>query len=452
MKQPVRLTVLTTLLMVTTLCLGGCGGGGHRAVTTPTSSTSAIPPTTLYPAEISPANDGPSLGDLDGDGDPSVGDAIKILRIVVGLDSDDPCADANQSGQTDVGDAIKVLRCVVGLDTWPIGACGEVGQVSGRVTAPSAEGIGGVRCYIDLGESQGQATPQQADNIREDYTDADGYFTIENVPAGNHALHIQAGAFSATRNVSVQTGKTTTLTEPIVLGGAEQPEVKMAVVEGGFDSVETLLEQLGFPELPGPATPGTGWVLYWDVATLLNDPTLMAEYGLIFVNCGGLSDYQNHAEISTWVSNLKAWLAAGGRLYVSDWESGLVEAAFPNAIDWLGDDTDENAPRAGEAEEVAATILAPILQQVLGKSTMTIDFNMDSWVVMAQIGPNTQELVRAEVTYWDEGWFDPVTAQKPVMVQFSHGEGVIIYTSFHYEAQQESDMLKILRRIALGGL
>ena len=61
------------------------------------------------------------LGDLDGDGNPTVGDAIKILRIVVGLDPDDPCADANQNGGTDVGDAIKVLRCVVGLDAWPIG-------------------------------------------------------------------------------------------------------------------------------------------------------------------------------------------------------------------------------------------------------------------------------------------------------------------------------------------
>ncbi len=121
MKQPVRLTVLTTLLMVTALCLGGCGGGGHRAVTTPTSSTSAIPPTTLYPAEVSPANGGGLLGDMDDDGQPSVGDAIKILRIVVGLDDNVPCADANENDSTDVGDAILVLRCVVGLEPWPIG-------------------------------------------------------------------------------------------------------------------------------------------------------------------------------------------------------------------------------------------------------------------------------------------------------------------------------------------
>ncbi len=38
----------------------------------------------------------------------------------MGLDDADPYADANQSGTTDVGDAIKVLRCVVGLEPWPI--------------------------------------------------------------------------------------------------------------------------------------------------------------------------------------------------------------------------------------------------------------------------------------------------------------------------------------------
>ena len=63
------------------------------------------------------------LGDMDGDGNATVGDAIRILRIVVGLDPDDECADANENGSTDVGDAIKVLRCVVGLDDWPLGEC-----------------------------------------------------------------------------------------------------------------------------------------------------------------------------------------------------------------------------------------------------------------------------------------------------------------------------------------
>ncbi len=60
------------------------------------------------------------LGDLDGDGVPTVGDAIKILRIAVGLDPYDSLADLTQDNTVDVGDAIKVLRCAVGLDPWPV--------------------------------------------------------------------------------------------------------------------------------------------------------------------------------------------------------------------------------------------------------------------------------------------------------------------------------------------
>ena len=74
----------------------------------------------------------------------TVGDAIRILRIVVGLDPDDECADANENGSTDVGDAIKVLRCVVGLDAWPIGECGG-GPIEGDyqfVTKWGSEGSG----------------------------------------------------------------------------------------------------------------------------------------------------------------------------------------------------------------------------------------------------------------------------------------------------------------------
>jgi len=124
MNQPLRLTGMIALMVGMLMWLGGCGGGNHEAVTALTSSPSAVRTTTQYAAEVVPANGGCLPGDMDGDGKASVGDAIKILRIVVGLDDNVPCADANESGSTDVGDAILVLRCVVGLDPWPIGGTG----------------------------------------------------------------------------------------------------------------------------------------------------------------------------------------------------------------------------------------------------------------------------------------------------------------------------------------
>lgn len=79
-----------------------CHGGGSDGIVTP----SAVQ----------------LLGDMDNDGNPSVSDAIAILRVVVGLAPADMAADVDQDGSAGVSDAIALLRCVVGFDAWPIGS------------------------------------------------------------------------------------------------------------------------------------------------------------------------------------------------------------------------------------------------------------------------------------------------------------------------------------------
>ena len=82
--------------------LTSCHGGGSDGIVTP----SAVQ----------------LLGDMDNDGNPSVSDAIAILRVVVGLAPADMAADVDQDGSAGVSDAIALLRCVVGFDAWPIGS------------------------------------------------------------------------------------------------------------------------------------------------------------------------------------------------------------------------------------------------------------------------------------------------------------------------------------------
>lgn len=198
MKQLARLAILVVLIAVI-LAWAGCGGGGHRAVTTTDPSTSGVRPTASYPAEVAPADCGGLLGDMDGDGNAGVGDAIKILRIVVGLDPDDPCADANQNGSTDVGDAIKVLRCVVGLDPWPIGG-----------------GTGATTVYVVDNPPTGSH-----DHFRE-LTDAVTYLK-NNVPAGelgtvviqtNRELVVDSLSFGYDLGIEVDQGYTGRIAGP----------------------------------------------------------------------------------------------------------------------------------------------------------------------------------------------------------------------------------------------
>ncbi len=105
--------VLAFLVVSGLLFLVGCHGGGDDVAPSSSSSMVAVEPSQ---EEL--------LGDLNGNGLPDVSDAIGILRIVVGLDPDNPLADCDQDGATGVADAIMVLRCVVGLAPWPIGSGG----------------------------------------------------------------------------------------------------------------------------------------------------------------------------------------------------------------------------------------------------------------------------------------------------------------------------------------
>lgn len=58
-------------------------------------------------------------GDVNRDGRADVGDAILILRSIVGLhqldETQEMIADLNYDGKVDVGDAILLLRIIVGL-------------------------------------------------------------------------------------------------------------------------------------------------------------------------------------------------------------------------------------------------------------------------------------------------------------------------------------------------
>ena len=124
------MTIIALVCMIAVLA--GCGGTesvseqGASQSELGSAAVSKVSSEALSSAAVSPSQVS-YLGDLDDDGLASVGDAIRILRIVVGLDFDDTCADANKNDSTDVGDAILVLRCVVGLQAWPLGECGGVG-------------------------------------------------------------------------------------------------------------------------------------------------------------------------------------------------------------------------------------------------------------------------------------------------------------------------------------
>jgi len=104
--------------LVLSLGLTGCGGegGGPPAVGVQAGlhSQSSSARGVVLPGQV-------SLGDMDGDGEPSASDAQAIMDIAVGLADYRVLADADSNYKVEIGDALKVLRAASGEGEWPIG-------------------------------------------------------------------------------------------------------------------------------------------------------------------------------------------------------------------------------------------------------------------------------------------------------------------------------------------
>ena len=255
-------------------------------------------------------------------------------------------------------------------------------------------------------------------------TDAYGIADLPAVPTGDIGLAIAKGPFYCEVYFTVEED---TLVEDEVAIPADA--VSMAVVYGVYDSIELVLERLGFSYFAGS----------YDLLTandLASEDKVM-DYDIIFIDCGVPLDNSHNSSVQ---ANLAAFVDAGGYLYTSDWSYSYIDAIWPDAVNFVSPDA-----LIGEVGEVVADITDATLAQAMGTDTMDIHFDLGSWAVIDSEGPGTQVHVRADVPTW-QGRLD----DRPLTVSFTPGAGKVIYTSFHNEAQTTADMDAILEFIVLG--
>lgn len=334
------------------------------------------------------------------------------------------------------------------------GGGGEKGTVAGYVCAPNGtDPAPGVLVFIVT-----KAEPPELS----DYTDPDGYFEIGDVPAGAQDLQVGEGALAVTVEIDVVAGETNVVApedDPIKIG--EGVVVKMAVGTGYWDSIETILGNLGFAELASPDDAGSGYVLYGtpgdsgDISPVLSDTTLRDKYDIMFLNCG--TD-ETAAYDETDIQNLRDWVSAGHSLYVSDLADDFIQQGWPEAVTYGGYDTDTGT--------VEADVLDPALQAALGENKADITFDLGGWSLIESVPSETETLMRANVPAFlsitglasrGAPHASPKAANRqtpagmrPILVRFHPGQGTVNYTSFHNEAQPQADINIILSSLVFG--
>lgn len=197
--------------------------------------------------------------------------------------------------------------------------------------------------------------------------EADGTFTLRNIPAGPVWLVVQKGGFRRITEVVVRAGMLTQVDEiatelPVRQApdlGEEVPRI--AIGTGRFDPIEDVFAKLRLgPIAPDfhfdyaaweadPAAWGLDLYLYQPprevedngltldappFLALLQEPEALYDYDFLFGPCADGTDYAAAMTSPVIRGNLLQYVNNGGKLYATDYSYLLVEQTFPEYIDF----------------------------------------------------------------------------------------------------------------------
>ncbi|HEY1101599.1 MAG TPA: carboxypeptidase-like regulatory domain-containing protein, partial [Myxococcota bacterium] len=261
----------------------------------------------------------------------------------------------NQTVNVDKGSFTQTHQVTVSLGTTttlPAVTCeppavpDEAGTVAGRVCAPDGETwLSGAEVYVELADGTRVAVT----------TDADGRYTLINVPVGRQTVHVVKGSFTSNFQVDVYEDQTTTVPEdectitPVGL--------RVAVVTGTYDHVEDVLTSIGVEaDHIDIYESFYGGFSNW-VDQLLVPAGVLEQYDIVFLNCG-LADTKFFGQFRSQqaIDRLRTFVANGGSVYASDWAYNVVEAVWPDFIDFLGDESADAAKNGFAPLDMTATI------------------------------------------------------------------------------------------------
>lgn len=295
------------------------------------------------------------------------------------------------------------------------------GTVAGVVTA--ANGTmpiqGALVRLADTGAGAAAGAPAQSYEGPEALTDAEGRYVLENVPEGDQLLVATRGVFSAEIPVTVVAGVTVEA-ETLALDASG----RLAYVEGDFDAIQDIVrDELGteLDRLTGPE---------------LASAEITSRYRLIFINCGVWDwDYDTIMDV---VENLRNYVAEGGALYMSDLELPLLEFMFPDDVEGDG---------GGDEGTITAQVVSSELRAFIPGSpaTVQIGFNLSGWDAVTGMSSRPEVLLQADY----QGWTGQVQ-DGPLAIALEHGDGQVVYTSFHNNAVATSDQVAVLMYFIYG--
>jgi hypothetical protein len=314
--------------------------------------------------------------------------------------------------------------------------------ISGRVCSPNGRTwLSDAMAYTNILDETGKII-----DVRKAYSDCDGRWTLTDLaPDRQYTVYVQFGQdVLSSEDVYLHAGEEFNLPEPDCF---DPTSLNILVVTGDYDNTEALLQNMGFTNfslLDG---------LDEDVlADFFRDPANLAQYDVIFLNGGCLERHvfwdTNPANDTPKIiaQNLKDYVYEGGSIFATDWAYDVIEAAWPDAIDFVGDDRTHDAAQVGEYDTVKASVTDEALSAYIADTTTEIDYDLPVWPPINSVEPYVSIHLTGSVHY-REGESTYTLASVPLLVSFSGGNGRVAFSTFRIAANQTEDMTYIVQYV-----
>ena len=245
----------------------------------------------------------------------------------------------------------------------------------------------------------------------------------------------------------------------------------IAVVAGDFDEIQAAFDR---QEIAHQVYEGFTSTATYDedidpnlialkVESLFGSSDELGTYDAVIVNSGvrGFGEYvyngvdadDSLVTDDAMIENVRSFVEGGRLLMVSDWAYDLVETAWPDAIDFYGDDTLLDDAQAGSAstEGVSAAVLDPGLQGALDSESFNVQYDYSYWSAIASVGDDVEVLLSGdvEVRISEAEGYETLT-DSPLLVAFDTDRGRVVYSTFHWRAQDPQLGDAMLLQVAQG--
>lgn len=193
---------------------------------------------------------------------------------------------------------------------------------------------------------------------------------------------------------------------------------------------------------------------------------VMNDYDAIFISSGtrGLGQYKyNGVDEDNFIvndpiviENIESFTSKGKSLVISDWAGDLIEAVWPEQIQFVNEDSCEeetcwDVGQMGTSEKVIAYVDDTELQNKLGTDAVSLNFDYSHWSVIQAVGEDVTVHLSGDVEYRISGSEGYGTLEDvPLLVSFRVGGGTVIFSSFPWSPQSSAVADTIMLHVAEG--